>query len=121
MPAKRSVALALAALLALSAGAAAGAHGDHAHENADHAQDDHANDEAADAGNGSAPDDAGDPPEAAYFGLCTAFSHIPSQAQDAGPFSALTQALCDDVEHPSDAHAQAPHEPGKPAEAGPPR
>lgn len=119
MPAKRSVALALAALLALSAGAAAGAHGDHAHENADHAQDEQANDaEAAD--NGSAPDDAGEPPEAAYFGLCTAWGHIPSQAQDAGPFSALTQALCDDVEHPSEGHAEAPHDAGKPAEAGPP-
>lgn len=125
MPAKRTVVLALAALLALSAGAAAGAHGDHAHENADyaHAADD-APDDAGDDRDDSADENASeapDPPEAASFGLCTAFGHLPSQAQDAGPFSALTAALCEDVDHPSDDRADALHEPGKPAEAGPPR
>lgn len=95
MPAHRSLALALAALLALSAGAAAGAHGDNAADPDDHAQ--------------------AETPDAALFGLCTAWSNAHdnpgnSSLASVPPFMALQKALCEDVEHPGDAHAQDPSE-----------
>lgn len=105
MPAHRTLALALAALLALSAGAAAGAHGENAADPDDHAQ--------------------AETPDAALFGLCTAWANAHDTPGDGDlasvpPFMALEKALCEDVEHPGDANAQVPDEAADQAHDAPP-
>jgi hypothetical protein len=136
MPAKRTLAVALAALLALSAGAVAGAHGDHKPDHAHEASDDHAEEEQADqadeqeAGDDKADEsdeaaeNASEPPEAALFGLCKAWGHHPDDgnASSAGPFAFITAPLCEDVEHPGQAPADAGSQADerRPDDAGPP-
>lgn len=120
MEPKRIAVLVLAGVLVVSA--AAVALPDQAADRADeHAQDDRRPDDAGQAA-GNASDEAAEPPEEAYFGICTAYENSEKgremgQAEEHGVFawliemtSGLVEPFCDDVEHPADAH-------GPPAQA----